>query len=292
MVINPGTTYQELRTSIQAEKDDRVRVHQARIASAQRLSFAGAGPVALNLIAQGDSWFDYPLPIPKIDQSDVIAHLRRASIAPEILSVAVHGETAEDMLGVVKIHDLFDKFGNPANGKFDAILFSGGGNDIAGNQFRLWLNDAKGKPPKSANGLNAQRVACILGVVRAGYEDLIKERDKVAKGTPIFAHSYDFAIPSGVGVACVGPWLRPGLDDRGWTDPVAARAIVKAILLEFDAMLEGFAAVPANNFVHVRTQGTLADGQWANELHPNPSGFAAIAAKFVDALRSRFPGRI
>jgi hypothetical protein len=30
----------------------------------------------------------------------------------------------------------------PKNGKFDAILFSGGGNDLVGDQFRLWLNDA------------------------------------------------------------------------------------------------------------------------------------------------------
>ena len=40
------------------------------------------------------------------------------------------------------------------------------------------------------------------------------------------------------------------------------------------------------------TPGTLTDQQWANELHPTPDGFAAIAAKFVDALRLRFPARI
>lgn len=38
--------------------------------------------------------------------------------------------------------------------------------------------------------------------------------------------------------------------------------------------------------------GTLSPTDWANELHPYSEGFQAIAAKFVDALRFHFPGRI
>jgi hypothetical protein len=296
LATTPVTSYRELRAAIQSEKDDRIRAHQARVAATRRMSMAlaaGQQGATLNLIAQGDSWFDYPLPVPIVDQSDVIAHLKRLpSMAPEVLSLAHHGEAAEDMLGVKKLHELVAQLTDPANGQFDAILFSGGGNDLAGDQFRLWVNEAAAVGSNSADGLNAKRVDCILGVVRAGYEDLMATRDEVAQGVPIFAHSYDFAIPSGIGVACAGPWLRPGLDDRGWADPVAARAIVKALLLQFDSMLEGFAATAANNFCHVRTQATLADGQWANELHPTPAGFATIAAKFVEALRVRFPGRI
>jgi hypothetical protein len=64
------------------------------------------------------------------------------------------------------------------------------------------------------------------------------------------------------------------------------------LLQEFDALLADLAADKNNNFVHVRTQGTLADVQWANELHPTPGGFAAITAKFVEAIRTRFSGRV
>ncbi|MDP5008966.1 MAG: SGNH/GDSL hydrolase family protein, partial [Glaciimonas sp.] len=241
----------------------------------------------------GDSWFDYPLPIPILAQSDIIAHLKRLpSMTPQVLSLAQNGETTEDMLGVKKIHDLFDQFNDPANGKFDAILFSGGGNDLVGNQFRLWLNDTKTVNDDPAKGLNAIRVAAILAVVKAGYEDLMLIRDKIAPTIPIFAHSYDFAIPSGIGVACSGLWLRPGLDDRGWSNPASARDIVKEVLLQFNHMLAGFAANPDYHFVHVQTQGTLSDDLWANELHPTPTGFAEITAKFVEALRLQFPGRI
>jgi hypothetical protein len=47
------------------------------------------------------------------------------------------------------------------------------------------------------------------------------------------------------------------------------------------------------NVVYVRTQGTLnAVSDWANELHPTEPGFEKIAARFLEGLRARFPGRI
>jgi hypothetical protein len=286
-----GNTYLDLRRSIDADKQQRIRDHQARLAKGKRMAFA-LGPAQakkLNLIAQGDSWFDYPLPFP--EYSDIVAHLQNLpSMGPEVLKLAHYGEAAEDMLGVKKLHELLSQLHDPANGTFDAILFSGGGNDLAGDQFRLWLNDAKASGMDPAKGLNTERVADILGVVKAGYEDLIAA---TGAAIPIFAHSYDFPIPNGHPAPCgVGPWLKPGLDDRGWTDPTSARAIVRQLLLQFDEMLEGFAKNPANNFIHVKTQGTLTDAQWDNELHPIPDGFAAITGVFVKALRAKFPGRI
>lgn len=296
MAITPTTTYENLRASIQKDKDERIREHQGKIAARGRMFAAvGAGAAqALNMIAQGDSWFDYPFPFLKFDQSDVIAHLRRVPVMPpEILNLAHHGEAAEDMLGVKKLHELIDGLKNhAANGKFDAILFSGGGNDLAGDQFRLWLTNAASSGGVPTKGLNQERVNSIMGVVSAAYQDLFAARDDVAKGTPIFSHSYDFPIPDGRHVPCAGPWLKPGFDDRGWGDMNAARAIVKQLLTEFDSMLDVFAANQNYNFVHVKTQGTLADDLWANELHPTPQGFSLITAKFVDALRLRFPGRI
>jgi hypothetical protein len=57
-------------------------------------------------------------------------------------------------------------------------------------------------------------------------------------------------------------------------------------------MLVELAADPANNFILINTQGTLAPAEWANELHPIPEGFCKFASEFVDTLRLRFPGRI
>jgi hypothetical protein len=195
------------------------------------------------------------------------------------------------MLGVKKLHKLIDQLKNPqANGRYDAILFSGGGNDIAGDQFRLWLNEAAAVGNDPAQGLNANRVAAIIGVIKAGYEDLIAARDVIDKTIPIFGHRYDFPIPNNVGLPCAGPWLYPGFQDRGWTDVNVNRGIIKQLLLQHAAMLDVFAGDAKKNFVHVRTQGTLSDADWDNELHPTPDGFAAVTAKFVEALRHHFGG--
>jgi hypothetical protein len=288
MADKPTRKYRELRDAIAEEKKRRVDAHRAnmvkRAALAKKL---GADNLPLNLFAQGDSWFDYAVP----NATDVIAQLRALPAArrPEVLSMAVAGEAAEDMLGVKKLHELIEHLEHPKDGRFDAILFSGGGNDIAGDQFRLWLNKAAGAPP--AAGLNQRRLSAILEVVRAGYEDLIEARNAVDKTIPIFAHSYDFAIPNGKGVCGKGPWLQPGLEDRGWTDEQAKRAILRELLTQFARMLDDLEK-KSPNFIHVKTQGVLADNQWANELHPKPKGFEAIAAKFVDALHHHFPTRI
>jgi hypothetical protein len=293
MATTAEISYQDLRAAIRAEKERRIREHQANIAKRRRMIAAlpAGAHATLNLIAQGDSWFDYPLPLG--NPSDVVAHLKHLpSMAPEVLALAHHGEAAEDMLGVTKLHELLAHLKNPANGGFDAILFSGGGNDLAGDQFRLWIAEASAVGMDPAKGLNQPRLDAIMGVVKAGYEDLIAARNDVEKTIPIFAHGYDFAIPNGVGVCGAGPWLKPGLDDRGWTDPGKARAIVRQLLVAFDAMLKVFEADALNNIVYVRTQGTLSDAQWDNELHPTPEGFAPITMRFVDALRTRFRGRI
>lgn len=295
-MATPATTpYQISRQAIAAEKAQRITAHRANIAARSRMmtTLAVSQKPNLNLLCQGDSWFDYPLPIPSLEQSDVIAHLKRLpSKAPEPLSLAHYGEATEDMLGEAKLQEFLAQLNDQENGKWDAILFSGGGNDLAGNQFRLWVTNAAAAGMNPSQGLTQKRVDAILGVVAAGYEDLFAARDSVDKTIPIFGHSYDFAIPNGTGVCGVGPWLQPGLKDRGWMSLGDERAIVKDLLLQFKAMLDSFASNTANNFIHIQTQGTLADNQWANELHPTPDGFAAITTKFVDALRLRFPGRI
>jgi hypothetical protein len=283
---------QDLRAEIEKEKQDRILEHQARIAANKRMApmFAKQLP-RLNLFAQGDSWYDYPFPVPKIDQSDVIAHLRRLpSKSPEVLSLAHYGLATEQMMGTKRHDELVAQLSDKNNGDFDAILFSGGGDDIAGDQFRLWLNNAATTPVAP---LNSIRLGAILEVIEAGYQDLIEARDSVDKSIPIFVHSYDFAIPDNRGVACAGPWLHPGFSDRGWEDLEVNTGIVKSLLQQFSALLDRLAAVPANNLIHVQTQGTLKGvGQWANELHPTPEGFAAITAVFVQALALKFPGRI
>jgi hypothetical protein len=245
------------------------------------------------LIGDGDSWFDYPLPDP-LHSTDVLRSPETlGNPSPAILKLAHYSDATTTLLGVTRRDRLITQLSDPANGPIDAILFSGGGNDLVGDQFRLWLNDASAVGDDATEGVNLSRLGDIFGVVESAYLDLIRVRNQFAPHTPIFVHAYDFAIPSGIS-AChlAGPWLRPSLVDRGWPDVHAGQVIVNSILVRFRDRLLQLAGRPDNNMVLVETQGTLDADDWANELHPTGTGFDKIAARFRVALADRFPQRI
>src|SRR5262249_9542174 len=149
-------------------------------------------------------------------------------------------------------------------------------NDLAGEQFCIFLDFAT----PGGTGLDAARFEKVLGLVEASYLDLFTFRDRYAPGVPVFGHGYDFPIPNGAHPDCVGPWLKPALDYCGW-NLTQGTAILHEVLVQFKNLLVRLAANPANNFVFVDTQGLLMSDDWANELHPYPSGFKTIAGKFV-----------
>lgn len=284
--------FEEYHRRIKNELDARVTDHRAKMTAAKARGEFLAPDRPLVLLADGDSWFDYPMngDVPLV-RTDIIAQLKALPAkAPHILSFAHYGDATTASLGVQHQERLIQAIHEQTDPRFDAILYSGGGDDIAGDQFCLWLNDANLVGNNPANGLNGKSFASILDVIKKSYTDLIELRDAHLPGKPIFCHEYDFAFPTGLGVCGLGPWLKPSLDFRNWAGLADGAQIVKNALLEFKKFL---ASLAANDVVLVPTQGTLAGvNDWANELHPTRDGFGRIAAKFRDALATKFPGRI
>jgi hypothetical protein len=280
------------RELIEKERSERIAQHKRDVAEHRALLTATPGAAQpLNLFADGDSWFDYPLP--PTGRNDVIRSIgSHGKPQPLILNLAHYGDEARDLLGVKRRQRIIDNLTDVENGSFDAILFSGGGNDTVGDQFCLWVqNYVPGMTP--SQGINVQRLAAVLGVVRSAFEDLIAIRDKILPQCPIFIHAYDFAVPTNIGICdnLIGPWLKPSLVNRGWTDTAAGTLVVKEFLLQFHSMLTQVAAAH-KNVICVETQGTLPPGDWANELHPTPQGFDKVGVTFLTAMRTVFPGRI
>jgi hypothetical protein len=291
---------QQLCDAIKSEIADRTQAHQSKIAALKtgraKLSALGAPAPAnpLVMLAHGDSWFDYPLDGNglSLHSTDVISQLESmGNINPVIQNVSHYGDATTAEMSWPKQERLIQSLQDPANwlgtGMPDAILISGGGNDVAGDQFCIYLDYANA----ATSGLNATRFQDALDAIKASYLDLFGFRNRYAPGVPIFGHCYDFPIPNGVHPACAGPWLQPSLSFTGW-NVTQGTAILHQTLTDFRTMLVGLANDPANQFVLVDTQGVLAAADWANELHPYPGGFRKIASKFVDALRAYFPGRI
>lgn len=245
--------------------------------------------VPLQIVAEGDSWFDYPIPF---FGGGIVPRLEERLGVP-ILNLAEAGDEVRFMLGVEQRARLADQLrsGCPSGGAWDVLLFSGGGNDIVDNPMALWVRDwREGSVPGDL--IHQPRFDAALALVRAGYEDLIALRDALSPGTRLVFHGYDFAIPDGRGVCHMGPWLKPTFDLRGFPDRASAFAVVKLMLSRFAEMLGSLALNPHVTFIN--GQGTLSAQlkSWHNELHPSRDGFDRFAGIFHERLKALFPGRV
>ena len=246
--------------------------------------------VPLQIFAEGDSWFDYPVPF---FGGGIIPRLEDLLGVP-VLNLAKAGDEVRYMLGVEERLLLIEHLttGCPAGGPWDMLLFSGGGNDIVDNPMALWVKDFSPAVPP-AQLINQPRFDLALALVRAGYEDLIELRDQLSPSTHLVFQGYDFAIPDGRGICHLGPWLEPTFNLRKFPKALAARqAVVTAMLQQFAAMLTALAARPKVTFIN--TQGTLAPqtSSWHNELHPSRKGFRQFAELFQREIKNLFPDRV
>ena len=249
----------------------------------------GGGSFApLQIFAERDSWFEYPVPF---FGGSIIPRLEHRLGVP-ILNLAKAGDEVRYMLGVeeraVLTKHLTD--GCPAGGPWDVLLFSGGGNDIVGNPMALWVNDWDPALPP-ADHIKKARFDAALALVRAAYEDLIALRDKLSPTTLLIFQGYDFAIPDGRGICGLGPWLKPTFDLCKFPALAAGQAVVKVMLEQFAAMLTSLVGAKV---AFINGQGTLApqSSSWHNELHPARAGFETFADIFQLKLKELFPDRV
>jgi hypothetical protein len=299
---------EETEQARQAEMDRRTRAHQQNVARFKKHreipQLASSDP--LNLHAIGDSWFDYPLDGngPSIYNNAIVGEWQlgaKGNPNPNILNRAWYGqastvvmtwENQRQMIWDWTTADNWINSQDPAEAKPDAILASMGGDDLAGDQFAIYLTYGGGQTTASP------RLQGVLDLIAASYSDLFALRDLFAPGTPVFGHCYDYALPNGIPAAGLfGPWLRPSFDFAHYKNFQDAEQVVADMINKFQAMLNGLASDATNNFHLIDTRNTIAanndspDG-WANELHPYTPGFGRLADKYVTALRTYFPGRI
>jgi lysophospholipase L1-like esterase len=245
------------------------------------------------LVAEGDSWFDYPL-------YDVLNELEDGH-GYDVESVAHKGDPIEEMayggnqLGEFtrKIEKLLGRGLIPK-----AVLVSGGGNDVAGDQFAMLLNHAA----SAIAGLNAQVLQGVIDErVRTAYVTMLSAvtevcTRKIGRPLPILVHGYDFPVPDGRGFLggwwfLPGPWLEPGFREKGYANLNQRIQLARELIERFNAMLGGIARLPDFAQVHyIDLRNTLSTGPdyqdwWANELHPTERGFRRIADRFAAVLQ-------
>jgi hypothetical protein len=120
---------------------------------------------------------------------------------------------------------------------------------------------------------------------------------------PILVHGYDHPVPDGRGFLgggwlLPGPWLKPGFDEKLFSDINVTTQMMTTIIDRFNTMLQNLVQEPGfQNVKYIDLRGTLSNAQsdykdwWANEIHPNAGGifggqdgWGAVAAKFEAVL--------
>ena len=267
---------------------------RAQQAAAARLRAVGGPRSRGTLVAEGDSWFDYP-------GADVLGLLEDEH-GYDVDSVANAGDRAENMAYSDGQLDAFMRLIERLlrrNLPPKAILFSGGGNDIAGDPFAMLLNHIDSPSP----GLNAAIVEGVIDQrIRDSYVTILSKitetcKQYMGRTIPILTHGYGYAVPDGRGFLggwwlLPGPWLEPGFRLKGYGDKKMAlrKQIVSALIDHFNAMVKGVAQLPGfSHVVYVDLRPALPSGSnykdwWADELHPTSGGFSKVADEFAKAL--------
>lgn len=244
------------------------------------------------LVAEGDSWFDYLW-------YDIL-NMLESKHGFDVESVAHAGDRMEDMAytggQLAKFRKVLEKM--LRRGELPkAILLSGGGNDVAGDEFFMLLNHAASTSP----GLNEDVVRGVIDVrIKDAYVAMVSAVTELCVKTtghtiPIIVHGYDWPVPDGRGFGdgwpvpgLPGPWLRPGFMRKGFKSQPQNQNTMRVLIDRFNRMVKSVASGLAHvRFVDLR--GTLPGGStyqdwWANELHPTQKGFEAVAARFAAVI--------
>jgi hypothetical protein len=241
----------------------------------------------ISVVAMGDSWFDYA---PGTDIVDCLRYFHGMGVENH----SKGGDTLENMVYGTGC----DRDYHPTEAPIDSVmkrlsslrpkafLFSGGGNDIAGQELATYLNHSGSELPPFRE--EAFRMV-VLDSFRKYYRDLLARVRQASPGTVLITHGYGHTLPTGIGVRFfgydfAGPWLMPSFAKKRIDKAEDRKRIAFALIDIFNEMLASLAR-EEKGFVHIDLREELDPGKdWVNELHLRNSAYKRMAGLFQKAI--------
>lgn len=263
-------------------------------------------------LAQGDSWFSIGALPPQVTTNLLIPlRLARRTV---VVQCGRPGKVLRRFTDTTRESDFLNMIRGPLAGRWDAILISGVGNDLI---------DAVGSPPQAAPELRLLRTPVERGAgplvpmayisepgwntfvahIRKVFDALVDLRDSDQnKQVPMLLHNYARLQPRNAPagpLGMAGPWLHPSFETYAIAQ-ADRLAVSDELTTRMDALLRELiaarrAADPNCKLHLVDTRAkagiVLADaqmggtsGDWANEIHLTPDGYAKCAGVWADVL--------
>jgi hypothetical protein len=259
-------------------------------------------------LAQGDSWFSIghfpPWATTNLLQQMVLS---RSALA---VNCARPGVELAHMTDTSSAQMFLNLLNGNISQRWDALLMSGGGNDLidaataaptADPKLRLLLrSDEWPAAPVSASGYLSQAGwATFTGHMDLVLQGLLDQRDKGKNANvPLVLHCYDYVTPRNAPAGPkLGPWLYKAVNTIYHVPPADWQAVADVLISRLADMWLALAEKYASRNVNViDTRGTITraaagttgiSGDWENEIHPTPHGYGLLARKWrptLDAL--------
>ena len=219
----------------------------------------------LRLIAEGDSWFQYP--ILRKDIIDCISD----EFAIHCTSAA--GDTLTNMTTGVEDLERLIRDIQP-----DGLLFSGGGNDIVGEALVSHLLNYQPNRVAAADFLSPSYWRFLENIeyrLTVFFNRLARQNPNL----PIFCHGYDWPFPQKS-----GRWLHPAMEQYSIPSQFQA-PILKLMINAYYDVLQRVASKASARVIIVDCRGIIGErSEWFDELHPYDDGYARIAERFRNAI--------
>jgi hypothetical protein len=228
----------------------------------------------VDVLAIGDSWFHYPF-------NNLVTPLHGALERPTIYVIGENGARADELCKGSWLANLRKLLGWYP--QIRLVCISAGGNDFAG----VGDLDDKILAPNCSGATSV--AACyraaepdgVFAAVGAAYRSLLAEVNALRPDVEVLVHNYDYAIPDGRALLGVRSWLKLPMDNArvptaGAPRDGLRREIVRDLIDRFTLCLDDVESTSPQPVELVWSAGMLADTEWANELHPTPSGFTKL----------------
>jgi lysophospholipase L1-like esterase len=240
------------------------------------------------VIAEGDSWFSFADVIGQLDDPQdkgnpkfqrPWALLRLEKAGDEVMTILSGVQRAQ-------LRKYFDRW------KLDALLFSGGGNDIIGPDLLPLLRDFT--PGCTAQDLvQRSRFERRIRQIQDCYRELLDLLDDAQQPCKVFVNSYDYIVPSNKGAELLfgaikvsGPWVLPHFESRNIPPPLQ-KEVIQLLIDNFSIAIDQVAAEPRGmgRIARVETRNVVK-GEWKDEIHPNRKGAIRVGKVFEGALKA------
>ncbi|CAM4199150.1 SGNH/GDSL hydrolase family protein [Roseateles saccharophilus] len=255
------------------------------------------GPFKYRLLAEGDSWMDRSsLVIPSLPWF-LAQEMDNRGLPVLIINLAIAGSELRQLVDIMKGEFVWwlGQF------RYDAILLSAGGNDF--------IDAARDPDPGQGLLLNmagqplpADGYACVSQAAKGILEDYLNtdfkqlvdaiRADANNQSTPVFLNCYDTPVarnaPAGPGI---GPWLYKAYQKNS-IDPSLWPALTQGLFQDIGSVIQGWTgfdgalhAVPTTGVLDAADPASGgSSGDWANEIHPNASGWTKEARIWAGTL--------